>query len=573
MEDASLEGMSTKKLLELLDSARHDYGRAAASQKLGLLRALGTRQIRQAALLKKYHEALCFLQAYPDSRELLALVDDALDGFAGLVEDVNRHTTARNRKQLDDTGIAGTSIHYPFSYGTAEWLARRFPHDVSVDWDEFEKEDKLLVLLAQFVAYLENEAIDDQELETRRWLTLGQKGKTDLTALLQVLDGSGLRQQVRDALYEQLDLPLCWQLRSRSASRTTARIRPAEVFYQTRPLSRRKEGVARLIKKPLTGVCRPGRSEAERLIDASRAALGVRLREIFPLLYANPQDAWAVDVGRGVRIVLIGMRPARRMPLECTYFFLLLRNGVPLGYGCGSTFADRCEVAANVFDSFRGGESAFIYAQVLRAFYHVFGATSFLLDKSQIGSDGGEGIKSGAFWFYHKMGFRPVAEEAARLAEGEVVRMQQDRRYRSPAAVLRRLAQSDMMLNLGRTEPAAGRIRLGNIGRLVTAAVGSDYGGRRTAAVRSAMDKLARVLPLRPLGRFTRDELEAIRRFSPLVAQIPDLNAWTPGQKADVVSLMAAKGSASEVPYARQFARHTRFLKALAALSERGGAL
>ena len=63
MEDASLEGMSTKKLLELLDSARHDYGRAAASQKLGLLRALGTRQIRQAALLKKYHEALCFLQA------------------------------------------------------------------------------------------------------------------------------------------------------------------------------------------------------------------------------------------------------------------------------------------------------------------------------------------------------------------------------------------------------------------------------------------------------------------------------------------------------------------------------
>ena len=573
MADVILEGLSTKKLLDLFDSMKHNYGRAAATQKLQALRALRTRKIRQAALLARYHETLCFLQAYPDNRELLALVEDVLDGFDGLVQDARQHTAARNHKQLDNTGIAGTTVTYPFSYTTLKWLVRRFPNALSVDWKGFENEGKLLVMLPEFVTYLENEAIDDPELETRRWLTLGQEGKADVAALLELFENSRLRPQARDVLYELLDLSICWRLHGRGASRTAAKVAVPTVFYQAGPLSRRKGEVARLIRKPLPSVRQAGRDEAEGLISASWAALAVRLREMVPLLYANPRDVWTVEAERGVQVVLIGMLPSHRLPLECTYFFLLLKNGVPVGYGCGSTLADRTEVAANVFESFRRGESAFVYAQVLRAFHQVFGATSFLLDRSQIGYEDREGIKSGAFWFYHKMGFRPVAGEARQLADSELARMEKDRSYRSPAAVLRRLARSDMLLKLARKEPVAGQVRLGNIGRLVTGFIGREFGGHRAAAVKSAMDRLAGILPLEPFGRFSRDEMEAIRRFSPLVVQVPDLDAWRPDEKADFVALMAAKGSVSEIPYARRLARHRRFLRSLAVLSQQGGAL
>jgi hypothetical protein len=261
------------------------------------------------------------------------------------------------------------------------------------------------------------------------------------------------------------------------------------------------------------------------------------------------------------------------MPLECTYFFLLLKNGVPAGYGCGSTLADRSEVAANVFSSFRRGESAFIYGQVLRTVHHAFGSDSFLIDKYQIGYDNSEGIKSGAFWFYHKMGFRPVDSDVRQLAAGEVKKMAERRGYRSPPDVLRELAESDMLLSLTGRTPVAESMRLGNLGRVVTGFIGREFGGNRDAAIGAAMRRLRKALPLAPLSRFSTDEAQAIKRFSPLVVQIPDLGSWGRRDRAALVKLMAAKGSQSEIPYARQLAKHDRFLESLVALSRQGGEL
>jgi hypothetical protein len=64
----------------------------------------------------------------------------------------------------------------------------------------------------------------------------------------------------------------------------------------------------------------------------------------------------------------------------------------------------------------------------------------FSVDPYQIGHENQEAIDSGAFWFYRKLGFRPVAPAIAALTAREEARMQRTPGYRSSPRVLERLA-------------------------------------------------------------------------------------------------------------------------------------
>jgi hypothetical protein len=59
---------------------------------------------------------------------------------------------------------------------------------------------------------------------------------------------------------------------------------------------------------------------------------------------------------------------------------------------------------------------------------HVFGTTSFSIDPYQLGKGNDEGLESGAWWFYAKLGFRPRDAATLRLAGDEQARVR-----RSPA--------------------------------------------------------------------------------------------------------------------------------------------
>src|SRR6185295_3493835 len=66
----------------------------------------------------------------------------------------------------------------------------------------------------------------------------------------------------------------------------------------------------------------------------------------------------------------------------------------------------------------------------------------------QIGFENEEGIASGAFWFYRKLGFRPTQREALQLAQKEEEKIRTRRGYRTSAATLRKLARSPMIFEL-----------------------------------------------------------------------------------------------------------------------------
>ena len=142
--------------------------------------------------------------------------------------------------------------------------------------------------------------------------------------------------------------------------------------------------------------------------------------------------------------------PERRLLLEAVYGFLTLKNGVPIGYVLASALYRSSEIAYNVFETYRGGESSPIYGRVLACVRHLFGADAFTIFPYQLGDGNDEGLRSGAWWFYQKLGFEPRAAEARRVLARELARIKVDPRHRSDLATLKRLAAHNVFWQPGR---------------------------------------------------------------------------------------------------------------------------
>jgi hypothetical protein len=103
------------------------------------------------------------------------------------------------------------------------------------------------------------------------------------------------------------------------------------------------------------------------------------------------------------------------------------------------------EIGFNLYYTFRDGETAWLYAMLVKLCKEMTGVRSFSVDPYQIGHDNEEAIVSGAFWFYRKLGFMPEDRGLWAVLSREEGRIAKRSGYRTPAAVLRKLAESRMM--------------------------------------------------------------------------------------------------------------------------------
>lgn len=573
MRGATTRPESTGHLLALLNLAKNRFTPADCATKVASLRTLKDREILQAPSLFQLHETLCFLRAYPESPELLRLVDKALQNFAARVDRIHTTGSSADVKHLRDTGIAHTTSYYPFSHPMAQWLAARFPTDVEIDWEDTEGLDKIRGILPLIAVYAENDALDDERISLRDWVRAakGTQGVSDLRWLLKTLERSPLSPATVQHLYDSAELLLGWTLREATASRTLATFPTGRTYYHRGPLKRGAIDLRREIRKPLSALTSTSTQTGKALIHLYRSALSVRHREFHPLTHATPSDVLLADMGRGLRVALVGVAPECRLPLEGYYSFLVLKNGVPVSYGGGGALLDRLEIAANIFETFRQGESAYIYSQICRAFHHLCGSQYFLVKRYQIGYENPEAIQSGAFWFYYKLGFRPLHPSARALAEAERQRIAAAPGYRSPRKTLATLAESDMCLGLTAGDQGGFRdLEQGRIGLLVTQHIARRYGGNRAAAVRGTTRGVARTLGIHRWQDWSASERMALERFAPILALIPDLPRWNPGEKRALAGIIRAKGGRSEAQYIRRHRDHTRFARALHDLADLG---
>ena len=304
----------------------------------------------------------------------------------------------------------------PFSWAAASWLARRDPERLRVDWDAEDLPDRLAAFLPRFVPLLEEQARVDANVPFRDYVDAARGADPDAAWLVGCLAALPYPDSVKAELWEATGLQLSWQPRP-TDSRGLARFPSPAPFCTDAPLlSRRDVSVAAELAAPPPTLVRLSRPQGAALLDAARAAMAVRYRELPAFSAGDPSAVFRADVGRGVSIFVTGLARDERLPLRAGFGTLFARNGVLVGYGDLHAAFSRADVSFNVFYAFRDGESAWLYARLLAVVRAVTGAAQLSVDPYQIGLGNEEAIASGAFWFYRKLGFRSADPSLERLA-------------------------------------------------------------------------------------------------------------------------------------------------------------
>lgn len=433
--------------LQTLRSLRLEFSPVAARRRRAALRALAleVRDAHSSKQLLDAHEAALFAAAFPDDESVLRAARRVLQQCAERVD----RASVQFRGRLLDSGVAGSETVSSYSLDATGWLLSRFPRDVELDRRSAPPDETALEALLHLLAgRAEADSLYDTSRSSLEWLDLaGGSPRRALNWLVDRLAKLPVPPAARDRLWEPLNVHVRWQLRAAIASRTFCRFPPRPTHFQRGPLQRGAD-VGAILATPLPPARPLPPRAAGPLIDMARAALACRGRETDPVTYANPREVTLLRLERGLDVALFGMLPERRLPVESYFGYVAAKNGVPIGYGGGWVFFRRCAIGVNVFDTFRGGESAWLFAQLLRVYHQHYRVTRFEVDPYQFGADNEEAIRSGAFWFYYRLGFRPTLPVLANLAEREAGRIAEDRSYRTSPRTLRRLATGPVALDV-----------------------------------------------------------------------------------------------------------------------------
>jgi hypothetical protein len=549
-------------LLEALGEARGRYGEGCAERKLELLTELKPVRHERASTLREWHAHLLFLRAFPDDAVVESRACALLEHTATQVRGLPR----KERLRLEDSGLAGTTSRHTFEAPIAAWLVKRFGADVVIDWSRLADPNSVQELLSLVALRAEQDGLDGDTLSTRRWLERAAGGGREgvLAWLLKRLTRTRATPALRDALYDRAEIPLAWALGNGQASATPAAGVNVGPTHYRRGLRRLPERPELLISTPLPGIRRLNERQALEVIDLTRATLAARCREVYAVSHANPAEVYRADLGEGISLALMGLLPACRLSLESNYAYLLLSNGVPIGYAGATPLYRQANTGINVFEPFRGSEAAFIAVQVLRVLRTVFGVARFILNPYQIGAGNREAIESGAFWFYYRLGFRPVVPALAELAARERARREARPGHRTDSPTLVRLAQSDMELVLpgARTHHRFDEAWLERLSLLATDRL--NLAGGEAALART----VKRALAIRSTARWSPAEREVLAALSPLLSLV-DPARLGPDAKAALVRLVRAKGADQEAGYVRAAARDPTFLPGLMRIARR----
>ena len=436
------------KLLDQLDELKNQFTPDTARRLERLLEWLSRKRFNDTDSLFRYHEILLFLRAYPQNAAMVRVTERELRSFSDRVRAlVEQDVDLSALEHPAVSGIAGTSVTDTFSFYIVRWLLQRHPAEVAIYWEWVEEVNRLAATWPRFMPLLEEDAFAEANVPYRDWLAAARNGRKELAWLIERFDQLPKPENERAELYDSQNLYVQWTPVF-SATRTGMRSPARKPFYHRGPLIQRRDIYLRKELVQRLRLHKLSLSQGEKAIDMARAASTIRYRELYGFTHADPKHVYRVELGRGVELFMMGLPPEKRLPLRTCHVAMIYKNGVPIGYFEGLSLFERMESGFNLYYTFRDGETAWLYARTLNVMHKHLGVTAFSLDPYQIGHENEEGIESGAFWFYRKLGFRPVRKEALQLALKEEQKLKTRRGYRTAAATLRRLAASPMIFEL-----------------------------------------------------------------------------------------------------------------------------
>jgi hypothetical protein len=552
-----------------LQAARSCYGPGCAARVEKLLASLRGARFSDAESLIHFHDTLLFLRAFPQSPKVVDLAERLLKNIGAEVQRLR--DSGAEMEQFDSeefSGIAGTTIHDMFTYQVARWLASRFPRQLRVQWDPEEQYKQVWSSLPRYVPLLADDCFVEPDTPYLEWLSRASGGEEKILSwLLERLEKSPGSMLQKTAWYDALKIEIEWEMGESAASRTHARRNPKRFYFHDQPLLQRKQvSLDEEFKSAPLPIRKLPKKEAEELLDEAREVLTVRYRELWGTTRGDAKQVIEADVGRGVRLFLWGMPAEHRLPLRGYLAGQTVKNGVPINYFEAIGLGEWMEIGFNTFYAFREGETAWVYSKVLHLLHQIAGITCFSVYPYQIGQDNEEAIKSGAFWFYRKLGFRPGNAELLALTEREEARIAGTPGYRTPARILRKLAAGHVFYELGDGRRGVwDSFSIRNIGFAVERQMAAKFKGDPDAMRRKTSDWLARELQV-DAERWNELERAAFADFAAILALAPEIKRWSSAEKRGVAEISRAKVGASEVEYLRLMQGHTKLKETMVRL-------
>jgi hypothetical protein len=434
--------------LDRLEALKSAFGSQEQAGLPHVLMKLGRARFEDAASLMRFHEALLFFRAYPPNPEVLRLCDELLQLIPKKIAQLRRAGVDLVAfEEPDVSGIAGTAFSAQFTYDITRWLAEQHPKAIEIDWEGYDA-SLLGPLLPRLHPFADEDLLVEANIPYMDWFRAAKRGAgSDLRWLLTKID--------RAELFEQAKIFIRWQLGESRGTRTYGRLPGRrKFFYHNSPLIRRADvSLAAELESPAFALEKLSRAEGEKMLDFARETSAMRYRELHGFTYGDPDHVVRAGLGRGVEVFVSGVPPEHRLPLRAYHAGMFFKNGVPIGYIECLTLFEHMEVGFNLYYTFREGETAWLYARLLRLFHHLLSVTCFAVDPYQVGLHNEEAIESGAFWFYRKLGFRPAHPQVAKLLEREEVKLRANPASRTPAGTLRRLAAGWMIYETAEAHP------------------------------------------------------------------------------------------------------------------------
>jgi len=511
---------------------------------------------KNAESLIELHEQLLFRRAYPRNQSELTRTENQLKRTESHVDRFNR--AALDLSPLDApevSGIAGTSVTSNFSYVLVRWLVSKFPNEVTIDWDWFDSEDQFGATMRRFLPLLEEDAMVEAHVPYREWLNSARGRRNEVTWLIERFESLPLSERQKAELYDALKLHVTWQFEWRS-SRTGMRLPARKTFFHDEPLIKRRDvSLVDELNSPAIPVKKLSRAEGEKALDLARETSAVRYRELHGFTYGDPSRVVKADLGRGTEAYFAGVPPGHRLPLRAYHAAMIFKNGVPVAYFEGLSLFERMESGFNLYYTFREGETAWLYARILRLMRQLLGVIVFSIDPYQVGHENEEGIESGAFWFYRKLGFRPVKPELLKLTLAEEKKMATDPGHRTSARTLRKLASGHMLFEMpGKESREWDRFEVRNIGLAVQRRMASEFGGDPDKLLRYTSQFAEAKLGVSLL----RDEnqLKLFNDLAIALSTATDVRHWSEDEIKSVARIFLAKSGAGEAQYLKQMQKH-----------------
>lgn len=387
---------------------------------------------------QQYQDVLLFGLAHPISKKIETLIVKELSRIKSWL----KTHVKMNEEYFDNSGLCNSDVFSYYSYETLIWL-KQIGAEITLEHFD-EQNTSLAEFLFQTLPSSEKDNFNNLQNNIEAIELLGIKEKDLLDLILNQMKRLPEHPGLRDFFFDRMKLALRLKVKGIIPDKSENRLNIKSIFYHQNWL--RKMDSEAWLQNSNFSESYLTEAEQNQIIFHARISLILLQRETDPVRYTEIKSVRLFEMGRGIQIALYTMRTERQLYPELYIGYTLFKNGFPAAYGGAWTLGGFGLFGVNIFEWCRGGESSLMVLELLRLYKHFLGVEIFEIEAYQYGKDNPEGITSGAFWFYYRMGFRPVDVKIKKLAEREYQKIARNKNYRSSEKTLLKFTDCNLRL-------------------------------------------------------------------------------------------------------------------------------